>query len=121
MASFEPHDSKTVLSGSTFTLALAGLAFRAVSRVVAALKNRRQVASLAGMDDRALKDIGLMRSDVRAALSSPFFVDPSLHLVDVAGYKRRIDTTAATLTAQGLNRLRRDGCACERCPFCAGP
>jgi uncharacterized protein YjiS (DUF1127 family) len=102
MAPFEPR------YGNTFTLALAGMAVRALSRVVMALKNRRQVGSLTQLDDRALKDIGLLRSDVHAALSSPFFRDPSVQLVDVAGYKRRIDTKGGNLPTPDLNRLRRD-------------
>jgi uncharacterized protein YjiS (DUF1127 family) len=105
MAAFEPRANSF---GSTFTLALAGMAIRAVARVMTALKNRRQISSLAELDDRALKDIGLMRSDVHAALSGPFFHDPSVQLVNVAGYKRRTDSKASTLSAQDLNRLRRE-------------
>jgi uncharacterized protein YjiS (DUF1127 family) len=102
MTAFEPR------YGKTFTLALAGMAVRALSRVVVALKNRRQIGTLAGLDDRALKDIGLMRSDVHAALSSSFLHDPSVQLVNVAGYKRHIETKAGNLTALDLNRLRRE-------------
>jgi Domain of unknown function (DUF1127) len=72
------------------------------------LKNRRQVDALNDLDDRALKDIGLMRSDVRDALSGPFYRDPSVQLVDVAGYKRRIDTKEDALPAVDLSRLRRE-------------
>jgi uncharacterized protein YjiS (DUF1127 family) len=102
MTAFEPR------YGKTFTLALAGMAVRALSRVVVALKNRRQVGSLTQLDDRALKDIGLLRSDVRDALSGPFYRDPSVQLVDVAGYKRRIDTKEEILPAVDLSRLRRE-------------
>ena len=75
-------------SGSTFTLALAGVAMRAVRHFAMALKNRREVRMLHELDDRALKDIGLMRSDIHAALDSPLHLDPSRHLVDVAGHGR---------------------------------
>jgi uncharacterized protein YjiS (DUF1127 family) len=97
--------------GSTFTLALAGIVVRALTRTITALKNRRQVAELSALSDRSLKDIGLVRSDVHAALAVPIFHDPSLHLIDVAGGKRRqpVFTSQPTepgVAVQPLNRLR---------------
>jgi uncharacterized protein YjiS (DUF1127 family) len=69
-------------------MALAGMLLRAVKSFVVALRNRRQVARLTDLDDRALKDIGLTRSDVMAALDQPFLRDPSMHLTSVAGVRR---------------------------------
>jgi uncharacterized protein YjiS (DUF1127 family) len=108
MTRFAPEASH----GSTFTLALAGFVVRALKRVATSLKNRREVRQLGELDDRALKDIGLMRTDVQAALSSPLHLDPSLHLVDVAGHKRSGYRPAAapagqSLSAIGAARLRR--------------
>jgi hypothetical protein len=74
--------------GSTFTMALAGILLRAVKSFAVAFRNRRQVARLTDLDDRALKDIGLTRSDVMAALDQPFLRDPSMHLTSVAGVRR---------------------------------
>jgi uncharacterized protein YjiS (DUF1127 family) len=98
--------------GATFTLALAGFVVRALKRVTIALKNRREVGMLSQLDDRALKDIGLMRTDVQAALSWPLHLDPSLHLVDVAGHKRSgskpaLPPLGPTLSSAGAARLRR--------------
>ena len=51
-------------------------------RIAAPLRNRLAVQRLADLDDRALKDIGLVRSDVAGALAAPFHVDPSAILSD---------------------------------------
>jgi uncharacterized protein YjiS (DUF1127 family) len=42
-----------------------------------ALKNRRDAAALAGMDERMLRDIGLTRSDLRDAYAEPLWRDPT--------------------------------------------
>ncbi len=52
------------------------------------LANRLAVTRLCELDERALKDIGLTPSDVRAALALPLDRDPSEHLSEVAGHKR---------------------------------
>ena len=45
--------------------------------VLKALRHRREVLRLADLDDRALKDIGLLRADVEGALLEPLHKDPS--------------------------------------------
>lgn len=45
--------------------------------LVLALKNRRDAALLAGMDERMLRDIGLTRSDLRDAYAEPLWRDPT--------------------------------------------
>ena len=47
------------------------------SEIVRAVRNRRAVQSLAELDEHALADIGLLRSDVHTALSRPYVADPS--------------------------------------------
>ena len=54
------------------------------------LKNRRDAASLAGMDERMLADIGLTRGDLRDAYSEPVWRDPTAILVSRA-HERRIN------------------------------
>jgi uncharacterized protein YjiS (DUF1127 family) len=54
---------------------------RSVREVPAALANRDQLRRLAEQDDHALSDIGLAREDIAAALSGPFWRDPSEQLV----------------------------------------
>lgn len=53
---------------------VAGRGFKAVAR---ALAHRRQVGSMLELDDRMLKDIGLVRADVVGALAGPMTTDPS--------------------------------------------
>ncbi len=43
-------------------------------------RNRQKVGALMEFDDRMLADIGLLRGDVSAALSSPPGIDPSARL-----------------------------------------
>ncbi|GGE34604.1 hypothetical protein GCM10007276_10020 [Agaricicola taiwanensis] len=46
-----------------------------------AWRNRREaMVTLAGMDGRMLKDIGLHESDVRSALAEPLWSDPTIRL-----------------------------------------
>jgi uncharacterized protein YjiS (DUF1127 family) len=95
--------------GSTFTLAIAGIAIRAVSNGFRAFQNRLAVTRLTDLDDRALKDIGLLRTDVAAALALPLHQDPSRHLVSVAGEKRGAFSEAQAAACHRVEpaRLRR--------------
>ncbi len=44
------------------------------------LRNRDAVRTLARLDDRMLKDMGLTRGDVEGALSEPLMRDPTMRL-----------------------------------------
>jgi len=57
-------------------------------RVATALRHRREVRHLAEFDDRILKDLGLLRSDVDEALAVPFYWNPSTILM-VRSVERR--------------------------------
>jgi uncharacterized protein YjiS (DUF1127 family) len=65
--------------------AVVGRTARGILRQTAilakALRHRGEVRHLAEFDDRTLKDIGLLRSDVESALAEPIFRNPSLVLV----------------------------------------
>ena len=65
-------------------LALVIGAGKRLTRVITALKNRRSAMGLADLDERQLKDIGLTRNDVFAALDTPLYHDPSRFLTSVA-------------------------------------
>jgi uncharacterized protein YjiS (DUF1127 family) len=83
--------SLSMLSGEQLARVLvavgAGLA-AGVAKIARALKNRREAASLAGMDDRMLADIGLTRSDLRDAYSEPLWHDPTDVLAQRAAERR---------------------------------
>jgi len=55
-----------------------------IARTVRAIRHRREVWRLAEYDERALHDIGLVRSDVVGALSEPLHCDPSVILAERA-------------------------------------
>ena len=59
-------------------------------KVARAITNRWAVRSLRHYDDRMLKDIGLVRSDITAALDAPLYEDPSQHLRRVSAGRGRI-------------------------------
>jgi uncharacterized protein YjiS (DUF1127 family) len=63
--------------------------FRRIATFLAAVRHRREVMNLADLDDRALKDIGLERTDVNQALREPLFRNPSLVLVRSVAEQRR--------------------------------
>lgn len=73
------HTIPTTIRAATLS-ALAAAAARTASRLWKAWRNRRQVVMLVEADDRMLADIGLTRSDLNSALSSPVSEDPSFYL-----------------------------------------
>jgi uncharacterized protein YjiS (DUF1127 family) len=58
-----------------------------------ALRHRRQANVLAGLDRRMLADIGITRSDVRDAFSTPIWGDPTELLRERAVERRNGRTT----------------------------
>jgi uncharacterized protein YjiS (DUF1127 family) len=68
----------------SFAAAAAG----AVKAFVRARRNRRDALALSGLDRSMLKDIGLSRSDLNDAFSSPFWEDPTAILKERAIERR---------------------------------
>jgi uncharacterized protein YjiS (DUF1127 family) len=99
-------------TGATFTLSLARATLHRLAQVWIALKNRRQVSRLADLDDRCLKDIGLMRSDIDAALGTPLHCDPSHHLMGITGHHLS-KPVGAGFSSVEMNLLRRPDAAVE--------
>lgn len=74
---------------------------RAVKALAVAIAHRREVMSLSELDDRGLKDIGLVRSDVEGALASSWLRDPSSVLAARSNQQQR---SAAARREAGLRR-----------------
>lgn len=58
-----------------------GYWFARAAGLVRAILHRRDVAQMLELDERGLKDIGLIRNDVIGALSGPLARDPSVVLM----------------------------------------
>jgi uncharacterized protein YjiS (DUF1127 family) len=71
-------------------VAIAGNLVVRAREIAQTFKNRREAASLAGLDDRMLADIGLTRGDLRDAYSEPVWRDPTAVLVSRV-HERRIN------------------------------
>lgn len=67
------------------------------------LAHRREVARMLQMDDRALKDIGLVRSDVQGALAGPFPHDPT-HVLRRRSDENRLRQRSREASARRLSR-----------------
>lgn len=72
-----------------------------------ARRNRKTAAALAQLDGRMLKDIGISRSDLNDAFSSPFWEDPTSLLRERAIERRmnrglRVTQFERKRTEQGL-------------------
>ncbi len=81
MASFgEIRSALYAPFGVRFALA-ARAAVRAVRNITRAMSHRRDMRALCEMNDQMLKDIGLDRSDLRDAVSTHWWSDPTDVLV----------------------------------------
>jgi uncharacterized protein YjiS (DUF1127 family) len=79
------------LAGATLARGFAGLAAQAKNLAAAlarTFKHRHEARILAGLDRRMLADIGITRSDVQDAFSSPFWEDPTMLLRERALERR---------------------------------
>jgi uncharacterized protein YjiS (DUF1127 family) len=74
---------------ASVTATLVSQVVDAAMAVVRAYRHRLDATALAGVDDQALADIGLTRSDLRDAFAEPLWRDPTSLLHDRAGERRR--------------------------------
>jgi uncharacterized protein YjiS (DUF1127 family) len=87
--------------------ALSG-AFQNGAALARALRHRREIRALAELDDRTLKDIGLIRSDVSGALAEPFYRNPSVVLVRCVDRDARARRTFAERTIRPIVPIVKD-------------
>lgn len=69
--------AKLLLSLATGLTRIAASGVAGVTHLVKAVAHRREMHLLSDMDERALKDIGLVRSDVAGALATSWLRDPT--------------------------------------------
>ena len=81
--------TSTALLAQLVTAITGSMVVRA-RQVAQIVKHRRDAATLAGLDDRMLSDIGLTRGDLRDAYSEPVWSDPTAVLVNRA-HERRVN------------------------------
>ena len=82
---------------------IARAAGRRVAAMVQATTHRSEIRRLLEMDDRQLKDIGLLRNDVLGALAQPIVRDPSIVLM-----VRSVDRRSGGLLAHPRRRGAHD-------------
>ena len=81
-------DTQTPSHFASLVNAVAGIVVARTRQVAQIVKNRRDVMTLAGLDDHMLADIGLTRGDVRDAFSEPVWSDPTAILVSRVNERR---------------------------------
>jgi uncharacterized protein YjiS (DUF1127 family) len=98
-----------VAGGTLVRAFLSLLAFvtRWMKDLARARRHRREVAALAGLDQRMLADIGINRADLRDAFSEPFWHDPTALLRERVD-ERRLNRLPRGDTDAGFYRPRTD-------------
>ena len=91
--------TKSLSSVSVVATRVAVLGFTPIVALVKALIHRREVLRLGELDERGLKDIGLVRSDLDGALAVSWLSDPSVILAQRSSSRSGV---AATRRAVGL-------------------
>jgi uncharacterized protein YjiS (DUF1127 family) len=80
----------------------------AARATIRAMANRSSVNTLAAMDDRMLRDIGLTRGDVESALAQPWHKDPS-RVLTVRRIENRVRRMSAPVAASKRDVDREQG------------
>ena len=97
-------DTQTPSHFAAAVHAVYGFALARTRDLLQLAKNRRDAATLSGLDDRMLADIGLTRGDLRDAYSEPVWRDPTAILVSRA-HERRVNRRRVSI---GLPEKRFD-------------
>lgn len=93
--------TKSLASVSAVATRVAVRGFTPIVALVKALIHRREVMRLGELDERGLKDIGLVRSDLDGALSVSWLSDPSAVLAERSSARSGV---AATRRETGLQQ-----------------
>ena len=93
--------TKSLSSVSVVATRVAARGFTSIVSLVKALIHRREVLRLGELDERSLKDIGLVRSDLDGALAVSWLADPSVILAQRSSARSGV---AATRRETGLQQ-----------------
>ena len=93
--------TKSLASVSAAVTRVAVRGFQPIVALVKALIHRREILRLGELDERGLKDIGLVRSDLDGALSVSWLSDPSTVLAERSSARSGV---AATRREAGLQQ-----------------
>lgn len=93
--------TKSLSSVSAGATRVAAFVITPVVALVKALIHRREVLRLGELDERGLKDIGLVRSDLDGALAVSWLSDPSVILAERSSARSGV---AATRREAGLQQ-----------------
>lgn len=118
--------AKSLSSVPAGVVRVAGTGLTQIVLFGRALMHRREVMRLGELDERSLKDIGLVRSDVSGALASSWLADPSKVLAsrasasaDVADARRqqavRLSESGPRLAMRGESLAVRSEPALAHC------
>ncbi|OYW68589.1 MAG: hypothetical protein B7Z40_02460 [Bosea sp. 12-68-7] len=97
--------TKSLSSVSAGATRVVTLTFKPVNAIVKALIHRREVMRLGELDERALKDIGLVRSDLDGALSVSWLSDPSLILAERSSARHGVASLRRQAALQQAERV----------------
>lgn len=97
--------TKSLSSVAVGATRVATLTFRPVNAIVKALIHRREVMRLGELDERGLKDIGLVRSDLDGALSVSWLSDPSLILAERSSARHGVASLRRQAALQQAERI----------------
>ena len=109
--------TKSLSSVSVVATRVAVLGFTPIVALVKALIHRREVLRLGELDERGLKDIGLVRSDLDGALAVSWLSDPSAVLAERSSARSGV---AATRREAGLQQAVTPLSAARLQPAAAG-
>ncbi len=97
--------TKSLSSVSAGATRVVTLTLRPVNAIVKALIHRREVLRLGELDERGLKDIGLVRSDLDGALSVSWLSDPSLILAERSAARHGVASLRRQAALQQAERV----------------
>ena len=100
--SLTAYDARRSTSGFLAEKARAALRLAAslAATLVRAYRARRTLSMLAAQEDYMLRDIGVSRSDLYAALSAPATKDPSMVLAGLADERQKAERSRRKAVAR---------------------